>query len=140
MRKRTFIRLAVMLIGGTTVGWFASSVVRSQQEAPAKYVGVDNCKMCHGDMHTNWAKTKHARAFTLLEHAGQAANAQCLPCHTTGYGTGGYVDEASTPGLKGVQCEACHGPGGNHMGDPKGTTRTPSAAVCAACHLKLNIH
>jgi hypothetical protein len=36
----------------------------------------------------------------------------CLSCHVTGYGkTGGFENLEETPGLTGVQCEMCHGPG-----------------------------
>lgn len=108
--------------------------------ATAKYVGVETCRVCHIDQHRQWAQTRHARAFDLLEIAGQAQNPECLSCHTTGYRRGGFRDAAATPGLKGVQCEACHGPGSEHQGDPRKIVKTPPASVCAACHKRLNIH
>lgn len=38
-------------------------------------------------------------------------DANCLPCHTTGYGKpGGFKSIEETPDLAGVQCEMCHGP------------------------------
>jgi len=42
----------------------------------------------------------------------------CVSCHVTGYGQadrGGFKDAASSAHLLGVQCEACHGPGSNHV-------------------------
>lgn len=39
-------------------------------------------------------------------------DANCLRCHSTGYGKpGGFTSLAQTPDLANVQCEACHGPG-----------------------------
>ncbi len=48
----------------------------------------------------------------------------CVSCHTTGYSPNGNQD--GLPGLvgtwaqDGVRCEACHGPGGLHVTNPKG--------------------
>ncbi|OFX16004.1 MAG: hypothetical protein A2Z18_04315 [Armatimonadetes bacterium RBG_16_58_9] len=119
----------------------SGAVVLAQGEG--KYGGIDNCKMCHPDILSDWSKTLHARSFDLLVNVGQEKNAECLPCHTTGYGKGGFVDEATTPGLKGTTCEACHGPGADHadhMGDKTKIQRAPSGQVCADCHQQNNIH
>jgi hypothetical protein len=109
-------------------------------QAKAEYVGVSNCKMCHSDIHKSWEEKKHARAFELLVAAKQDKNEKCLPCHTTGYGQGGFVDAEKSADLKGITCEACHGPGGNHNGDPSKITRIPPATVCTRCHMDTNIH
>ena len=108
----------------------------------SKYVGHETCNGCHPDIHKEWSKTAHARAFDLLVNVGQQKTAECLPCHTTGYGSGGYVDEASTSLLQGVVCEACHGPGADHAGsmDKSKIQRVPSGKTCGACHQKSNIH
>ena len=96
--------------------------------------------MCHADQHRQWTRTAHARAFELLEISGQPQNPECLGCHSTGYRRGGFTDATATPGLKGVQCEACHGPGSEHQGDPRKIIKTPPSSVCAACHKQFNIH
>ena len=77
-----------------------------------KYVGAARCSQCHSTLKNNWAGTLHAQALATLEAIGQGTNAQCLPCHTVGYGQpGGFVDHATTDALAGVGCENCHGPG-----------------------------
>lgn len=135
MTKFTLIALAAILIV-LCIG--ISTLVAAEDKQT--YGGTDNCKMCHPDIFKDWSKMSHAQSFDLLVNVGEEKNPKCLPCHTTGYGHGGYVDEASTPGLKGVTCEACHGPGAEHMGDKTKTQRMPSGATCAACHQQQNLH
>lgn len=131
MKSRVFVLIMVLVV-------LASAVVVAQNNG--KYGGVGNCKMCHPDIFNDWSKTPHAKSFELLVNVGQEKNAECLPCHTTGYGNGGFVDEATTPDLEGTVCEGCHGPGADHMGDKTKIQRVPSAKVCAACHQTANIH
>lgn len=118
----------------------ACGIIIAAPSQNAKYIGVDKCKMCHSAEHKVWSKTGHARAFDLLTNVEQQKNAECLPCHTTGFGKGGFTDETATPSLEAVTCEACHGPGSEHNGDATKIVKTPSAAVCAGCHQKQNIH
>ena len=74
-----------------------------------------------------------AKAFDLLKPGARAEqkvaagldpnkdytkDAECLPCHTVGYGQkGGFVDIEKTPNHAGVGCEMCHGPGGTYTQD-----------------------
>ncbi len=114
------------------------------------YVGTDGCKICHksaakGDQYGKWLAGSHIGAFETLKSeesakiaaekgiSGPAYEApECLVCHTTGYGTGGYevkdadfwtqVDDKGKPtkdvkrmeGLQSVSCEACHGAGSEY--------------------------
>lgn len=130
------------LVLGIPLLVIAMKVGMSLTQSPigAKYEGVRNCRMCHPDEFRKWSKTKHARAYKLLVLAKQEENEECLRCHTTGYGRGGFLDPEKTPDLKGVTCEACHGPGSEHNGDETKIVRTPSAAVCAGCHMEGSIH
>ena len=115
-----------------------------------EYVGNAKCKMCHkkvesGEQFAKWAAGPHATAFETLEsdesakiarEKGIEGNAweapECLKCHVTGFGDGGYEvkcdkfwnpaedDKAGAKavkrmkGLEAVGCEACHGPGSKY--------------------------
>lgn len=71
---------------------------------------------------------------------GQTGDAKksCLGCHTTGYDVAS--GQWSDPG---VTCEACHGPGANHMKSsdkaaaivrPQGLPPERQAMICGRCH------
>ena len=95
----------------------------------ADYVGVKKCKACHIKQYKSWMKTTMATSFENLKAGVKAAekkkagldadkdytaDADCLRCHTTGYGKpGGFKTIAETPNLANVQCEGCHGAGGD---------------------------
>src|SRR5210317_2118601 len=73
-----------------------------------EYVGSDKCKMCHnkaekGAQYTKWMEGPHSGAFETLKSDASAKIAadmgleveawkapECLKCHTTGFGAGGY--------------------------------------------------
>ncbi len=135
-------------------------------ESKHAYVGSPKCKVCHLRQFNSWSATKMANAFELLK-PGAAAEAKkaakldpskdyttdttCVGCHVTGYGQkGGFVNVASTPGLAGVGCEVCHGPGGTYIRKEYmslenkeykkaelvavGMVGEVAAAQCNACH------
>lgn len=128
--------------------------------------GLVTCKTCHNSGSNNyfdkWAGTQHAitsqKGFDgmLSSHF----NATCLECHTTGFDANSANDGFDdfpfvfpgtlAPGTyaqlltqypdamkrANVQCESCHGPGGEHysqVNDSKIST-TLSAANCTVCH------
>lgn len=104
-----------------------------------KYVGSERCSQCHSNVHVAWRGTLHARALATLEEVGQGSNADCLGCHTVGFGEeGGFVNRTTTNSLAHVGCESCHGPGRDHamnVNDP--SLRPPkdiSATICGKCH------
>jgi len=103
------------------------------------YVGAAVCQACHAEEHSDWSETAHASALEALKAIGQGASAACLPCHAVGFGeTDGFVDEAATPNLAGVQCENCHGAAGEHARNPGDESNRPtvnvSSALCGDCH------
>ncbi len=101
-------------------------VVTSAVAGDATYIGAKKCKACHMKQFKSWKKTTMATSFENLKAGVKAdektkagldpakdytADPNCLGCHTTGYGKGGFTTIEETPKLAGVQCEGCHGPG-----------------------------
>ncbi|MFQ6000286.1 MAG: multiheme c-type cytochrome [Anaerolineae bacterium] len=78
-------------------------------------------------------------------HAGEEKPYNCGPCHTTGYSAwppDAHQDDL--PGIvgtwaePGVQCERCHGPGGNHIDNPHGVAMKidRTSQLCGDCHIR----
>jgi mono/diheme cytochrome c family protein len=104
----------------------------ADQPAANQYVGAQACKNCHsaeskGSQQGKWTESKHAKTFELLATpAAKEVGAKvgvtdpqksekCLPCHVTAHGApAAEIRRGFKPEL-GVQCESCHGPGGNHI-------------------------
>ena len=63
-------------------------------------------------------------------------DAACVGCHSVGFQKEGFVNIKVTPQFASVQCEACHGPGAEHVKMPKaGNYHTPAApGSCVVCH------
>ena len=124
---------------------FQGSKVSAQ--ATATYVGIDKCKTCHAQQFKDYEKRKFSKAWSVLVMRGKNKDPECLKCHTTGYGQGGFVSEETTPHLKYKQCEACHGPGSIHASNPgnaevregmKMYTHKPDD--CTKCHRGVIAH
>jgi peroxiredoxin len=115
----------------------------------AAHVGSEACQSCHQAEYDTWAAGPHASAVTTLAGKGKQADADCLRCHTTGFGKdGGFpagADVASHEDLARVGCESCHGPGGEHVAE--GATRLGTIVslgdkcdscvilqICGGCH------
>lgn len=75
-------------------------------------------------------------------HKGEKKPYDCGRCHTTGYQKEGHQDGREgligTWAAPGVQCEACHGPGGGHIktGNKTEISVDKSSALCGGCHLR----
>lgn len=114
----------------------------------AKFVGAESCRDCHPNTYLKWESTKHATAFASLENdpkPNTIYDAECISCHTTGFGyTSGYRSVAETPGLRGNQCENCHGPASRHIEEPDNLAfrqalalsaeRADRNRLCIRCH------
>ncbi len=105
------------------------------------------CGNCHVDHQAEWTQTKHASAWVDLQASGHAS-ATCEPCHTVNSQGNAVTDPnvgfvaTKDPRYHDVQCEACHGPGLDHVTTPDGNT-APLASIaadsgmtngCAECH------
>ncbi|HSG27221.1 MAG TPA: multiheme c-type cytochrome [Candidatus Krumholzibacterium sp.] len=101
-----------------------------------RYLGMATCSRCHYEISADFMTTPHFRAFASLTVSGDDRNERCLACHTTGYGRfSGYSTQSDQKGgtdLRGVQCEACHGPGTTHTRDGKYSAAAKGS--CLRCH------
>ena len=94
---------------------------QSQELPHPWYVGHNACMTCHANIVESLSHTKHREAFDNLVHRGPDSqkDPRCLPCHVTGHNKpGGWNRLASAEikdMMKGVSCEACHGPGEYHV-------------------------
>lgn len=121
MRRATIgLSVVILILLTAAVAWSAD------------YIGAAKCKMCHKIEYESWTGLAHAKAFEQLS-GDEASNAECLKCHATG----------GTADMPGVQCEACHGPGGDYksmkiMKDHEASIAAglivPDEATCKSCH------
>jgi len=93
-------------------------------ESNGNYVGSKECQTCHEGSYDIWRKTGHAHALATLKNKEPPRHfdPECLACHVIGWDPGtfypyknGYMSEQTTPHLKDVGCESCHGPGELHV-------------------------
>ena len=114
---------------------FAEQVLEQQQENG--YASAAACQRCHEQEYLQWSATRHAFAYQTLLKKERYFDTGCVSCHTTGFGypTGFQID-AQDSALKGVQCETCHGPGKQHVGNPKKSNIRSGAdtSLCLECH------
>ena len=108
-----------------------------EQHAKNGYVSAAACQRCHEQEYLQWSATRHAFAYETLLKKERYFDAGCVSCHTTGFGypTGFQIGDSDST-LKGVQCETCHGPGKQHIGNPKKSNIRSGAdtSLCLQCH------
>ena len=108
-----------------------------EQQPKNGYVSATACQRCHKQEYQQWSATRHAFAYETLLKKERYFDAGCVSCHTTGFGyTTGFQIGDSDSTLKGVQCETCHGPGKQHIGNPKKSNIRNGAdtSLCLQCH------
>ena len=131
------------------------------------YVGARSCASCHqgkgfGHQCSQWLLSKHARAYAVLarpearkiaELSGISQEPQecalCLGCHATGAHVEAWEREDTFHIEDGVQCEKCHGPGSEYMGEAIMMDREqaqraglmfPDMGDCLVCHQEKGSH
>lgn len=141
--------ITVILALGLAAGMAQETAPPADTAAPAAdaevnpYVGdnAKTCAMCHKAQVEAWKEWPMAKSWEKLS-AEEQTKEECIKCHVTGYGKpGGWVSFEKTPKLVGIQCEACHGPAGDHMKVPladvekkKSTVTVPDETLCVECH------
>lgn len=106
---------------------------RDQGSPAEQFLGDNNCKACHTEIHRQWRKTSHSRAHLSLRGRNMQSEPECLVCHTTGYRHYNGFDEHERANLSNVQCEACHGYGTQH--DRTGEMLKVARESCTRCHV-----
>lgn len=109
------------------------------------YVGQQACVSCHPAAHKVNFASAHTRAYETLVAKKSEFDPDCLRCHTVGYGArDGFFNLQRTAQLAGVQCESCHGRGGDHIKNRRAglriasTFRPVTPNTCVKCHDKEN--
>lgn len=110
---------------------FSNNSVTFAGDSP-QFVGVKTCGMCHkkdadGNQLKIWEGSKHANAYKTLqsENADKIAKEkgfstkavetpECLVCHASGYDVADAMKAKNFKVEEGVQCETCHGAGGDY--------------------------
>lgn len=123
--------------------------LRSPLDGKLKYVGSESCQSddCHSEQFKHqfeyvvWKESGHANAYATLasEDVGSQYDPECIVCHVIGYKyESGFKTAETTPKLKNVGCEICHGPGSEHCKDPYNNKMKPipdnKFELCLQCH------
>ena len=132
---------------------FISNLDRMEkQKNESPYVGDVVCSGCHQNSAKIWKNSRHFNAFKTLEEKNKHFDPECLECHVVGLkpfeitqektkkfnkfkGAKGFLSPQSTPHLKNVQCENCHGPSRAHLANSKihPPIKDPKS-TCIICH------
>jgi nucleotide-binding universal stress UspA family protein/mono/diheme cytochrome c family protein len=108
---------------------------RRRSAGDRRFVGSSVCAECHASIVREWADSPHARAFQVLREGHDHVRTQCVSCHVTGFEQpGGFLDESTTAELANVGCEACHGPGAQHLEQPHRAYGEVTLQTCVTCH------
>lgn len=132
--------------GGSGTSSSDKKKVKSPPFLGRKYIGSSRCAHCHDSKKSEWKKTKHSSAISVVSKDSEI----CVQCHTTGFNkkikNGGY-DENAQKGLENVGCESCHGEGARYS--PHYSSRSSARKIqfkrtllslqsgnCGKCHTK----
>ena len=112
-----------------------AQVFKSDLSSDLTFIANDDCAVCHNKIFKHWEGTGHASAYETLVKAEHEYDPECVGCHVVGlnYFTGFETIE-STPELKGVGCESCHGAGSDHKETQSKDYGRVSVENCEICH------
>ncbi|MCR4288932.1 MAG: hypothetical protein NUV86_01540 [Candidatus Scalindua sp.] len=112
-----------------------AQVFKSDPPSNLTYIGNDDCAVCHNKIFKHGEETGHASAYETLVKSEHEYDPECVECHVIGlnYITGFETIE-STPKLKGVGCESCHGPGSDHKETLSKDYGKVGVENCEICH------
>jgi hypothetical protein len=112
-----------------------AQVFKSDPPSNLTYIGNDDCALCHNKIFKHWEDTNHASAYETLVKAEHEYDPECVECHVIGlnYFTG-FESIESTPELKDVGCESCHGPGSDHKEIQSNDYGRVGVENCEICH------
>lgn len=125
--------------------WLAASAhvgAKTSAPDPARagsspaYVSSTACTQCHLAQYVKWTGSAHAHTVDRLLPRAAEFEAGCLDCHATGPTSKPGIEKRELALFQNVQCEACHGPGSDHVVKPgKGYGRIANMqTACASCH------
>ena len=104
-----------------------------------EYTGSRSCKACHEYEYEKWSTKPHAHAYETLKRVGSEVDPECVGCHVVGLKyESGFVSEQETADLEDVGCEACHGPGSEHIKSLGEKKTTAPKMECIDCHTPEN--
>ena len=121
------MKKAIVIFGCIAIFVMAMAATGIENKPPG-YVGSSACQPCHTDAYNNWKSSKHA---SMVKPAPDTSTI-CSGCHKTGMNA---LEQTSNEDY--VGCEACHGPGGNHVtsgGNVDKIVSSNSADICGRCH------
>ena len=112
-----------------------AQVFKSDLPSNLAFIANNDCAVCHNKIFKHWEGTGHASAYETLVKAEHEYDPECVECHVIGlnYLTG-FETMESTPELKGVGCESCHGAGSDHKDTQSKDYGRVSVENCEICH------
>ena len=124
------MKALVVLFSVAVFAGISIAEARAAEKEGNPYVGSQACMTCHAPKHSAWTASKHA---TKASESTPDWPKTCAGCHTTHVDMANFSwDEAD------IGCEACHGPGRDHVaapGDKSKIVASKSADVCGQCHV-----
>ena len=122
-------------------------IPNARTDIQGDFVGTQACVDCHETQTRVWRRSGHAKAWQSLQKTSvppRDFDPECIACHVVGWNAtellpyrGGFLSEKETPRLINVGCEACHGPGENHVRAEMGNNETLQASLRKATRLSV---